>query len=200
MGSKSESFMSGARDMARVGKIPIYGSLDDDNKSLIIECIGIASKSLLTQNRQWCTLLIDSEDRDYEDTVAIRTAMIESGLKFRGVVQAKAHFCGFSLLQYCTWRVGISNSTLLYGYGYFRITNEIHSGIKEGNLYFLDHLRNSLDQTSSDISERSGVSKEVLHEYARFQRVFLAQEAVKIGFLDEVVNFIPKSERPESVE
>lgn len=192
----SDEFIKNSREMARIGKIPVFGYFGPEMRELVVECIWIASRTLLPQKKEWCTLFIDSSGGDVDVLNSIRTAMNESSLKFRGVVQARALSCGFVLLQYCNWRVATVNTNLLVHYGGSGLRNEELTAIMEDHEYVANYHKNRLDQMVKDIMERSGVSQMKLHEYSRFERRILAQEALEMGFLDEVVSTVPKSEKP----
>ena len=192
----SDEFIKGAREMARIGKIPVYGTFNSEMRDLVIECIGIASRSLLPQKKEWCTLYIDSNGGWIDVLNSIRTAMLESGLKFRGVVQSRARSAGFILLQYCDWRVATVNTNLLVHYGGSGLGNEELTAIMEDHEYVVNYHKKRLEQMIKDIMERSGVSQMKLHEFSRFERDILAQEALEMGFLDEVISNVPKSVKP----
>jgi ATP-dependent protease ClpP protease subunit len=192
----SEEFVRGAREMARIGKIPVHGVFNSEMGSLVTECIGIASRSLLSQKKEWCTLYIDSNGGYIDVLNGIRTVMQDSGLKYRGLVQSRARSAGFVLLQYCNWRVATVNTNLLVHYGGSGLWNEELTAIMEDHEYVVAYHKKRLEQMVREIAERSGVSKEKIHEYSRFERDILAQEALEMGFLDEVISLVPKSEKP----
>jgi ATP-dependent protease ClpP protease subunit len=193
----SEDFMRSAREMAKIGKIPVFGEFNDEMRVLVVECITIASKALLTQNKEWCTLIIDSGGGIVNVLNTLRTAMHESGLKYRGVVSSQAGSSAFMLLQYCNWRSAMVNSSIMFHYGRSGISNEDFVAIMENKPELvLNYHKIRLEHWLSEVSERSGRTREELHEYARLERSFIAQEAFTLGLLDEVISVLPKSEKP----
>lgn len=192
----TDEFIKGAKAMAQIGKVPVYGPFNNEMQLLVTECIFIAARSLLPQKKKWCTLIIDSNGGSIDVLNGIRSAMIESGLKFRGLVQSRARSCGFDLLQYCHWRVATSNTNLLLHYGGSGLDNGELSAIMEDHEYVIQYHKKRLERSLQDISFRTGVPREKLHEYSRFERNILAEEALELGFLDEVISSVPRSEKP----
>jgi ATP-dependent protease ClpP protease subunit len=193
----SEDFARSVREMAKFGKIPVFGEFNDEMRGLVVECISIASKTLLTQSKEWCTLIIDTSGGNVNVLNTIRTAMHESGLKFRGVVSSQAFNCGFMLLQYCNWRSAMVNTSLQFNYGKAFITNENFVAIMEKReAEVLNYHKIRFEQWILEVSERSGRNREEIHDFARLERLFLAQEALNLGLIDEVISVLPKSEKP----
>jgi ATP-dependent protease ClpP protease subunit len=123
--------------------------------------------------------------------------MFESGLKFRGLVEGNGYSCGFNLLQYCNWRVAFSNSRLLYHLGEAGVTL---SNEQQVRFYLGEESRLALkvaeiDEELTRISTRAGISVDTLLDIARKDYPILANEALKLGFLDEVIAN-PVSEKP----
>ena len=194
----TDDFVKGAKELARTGRIPVYGYFTPEMQELVTECMYIAMRSLLPQKKQWATFVIDSNGGSVDVLNSIRTVMNESGLKFRGLVQSRARSAGFILLQYCNWRVATVNTNLLVHYGGSGLGNEELTAIMEDHEYVVSYHKKRLEQMIREISQRTGVSREKLHEYSRFERDILAQEALELGFLDEVLSSVPKSERPST--
>jgi len=46
------------------------------------------------------------------------------------------------------------------------------------------------------MQNRTGLSRGTLHDLAKYQRDILAERALEMNLLDEVVTSVPKSERP----
>jgi len=196
--SYSEEFKAFAKEMATHGRVPVYGPFNDEMQGLVIELIYIASKSLTSQGKAWCTLQIDSSGGAVSNLDGIRVAMNESNLKFRGLVENRAHSCGFNLLQSCNWRVGTTGSTYMFHYGSmsFKLDNHSLSRYKKDKFTYIDSLINSQSEEIEELSKRSRASIKKLLKLADRDIPITVGEALKLGFLDEFVSFYPKSEKP----
>ena len=192
----SRDFVRSVMEMAKLGTIPVVGPFLPEMQQTVVEAIFVAKASLLPQRKEWVTFLIDSNGGYIDMLNGIRAAMVESGMKFRGVVQSKARSAGFMLLQYCNWRVALSNSELLFHYGGAGLWNDELSSIVEDHEYVIKYHKQRLDQMVSDIQARTGLSKETLHDLAKYQRDILAERALEMNLLDEVITSVPKSEKP----
>jgi ATP-dependent protease ClpP protease subunit len=192
----SRDFVRSVMEMAKLGTIPVVGPFLPEMQQTVVEAIFVAKASLLPQRKEWVTFLIDSNGGYIDMLNGIRAAMVESGMKFRGSVQSKARSAGFMLLQYCNWRVALSNSELLFHYGGAGLWNDELSSIVEDHEYVIKYHKQRLDQMVSDIQARTGLSKETLHDLAKYQRDILAERALEMNLLDEVITSVPKSEKP----
>lgn len=192
----SRDFVRSVMEMAKLGTIPVVGPFLPEMQQTVVEAIFVAKASLLPQRKEWVTFLIDSNGGYIDMLNGIRAAMVESGMKFRGSVQSKARSAGFMLLQYCNWRVALSNSELLFHYGGAGLWNDELSSIVEDHEYVIKYHKQRLDKMVSDIQTRTGLSKETLHDLAKYQRDILAERALEMNLLDEVITSVPKSEKP----
>jgi len=192
----SRDFVRSVIEMAKLGTIPVVGPFLPEMQQTVVEAIFVAKASLLPQRKEWVTFLIDSNGGYIDMLNGIRAAMVESGMKFRGSVQSKARSAGFMLLQYCNWRVALSNSELLFHYGGAGLWNDELSSIVEDHEYVIKYHKQRLDQMVCDIQARTGLSKETLHDLAKYQRDIFAERALEMNLLDEVITSVPKSEKP----
>ncbi len=122
--------------------------------------------------------------------------MKESGLKFRGVVQNRAHSAGFNLLQSCNWRVGTTGSLYLFHFGSIEIKLSNHSLSKYRKRNTLDTYLKSQSEEIEELAKRTGVSIKKLLKIASRDTPMTLREAYRNGFLDEIVSFYPNSEKP----
>jgi ATP-dependent protease ClpP protease subunit len=182
--------------MAKMGTIPVVGPFVPEMQQTIVEAIFVAKAALLPQRKEWVTFLIDSNGGYVDMLNGIRAAMLESGLKFRGSVQSKARSAGFMLLQYCNWRAALSNSELLFHYGGAGLWNDELSSIVEDHEYVIRYHKQRLEQMVKDLQNRTGLARETLHDLAKYQRDILAEKALEMNLIDEIVNSVPKSEKP----
>ncbi len=189
-------FPRSVMEMAKMGIIPVVGRFGEDMQQVVVEAIFVAKAAGLAQRKEWVTFLIDSNGGSADALNGIRAAMVESGMKFRGSVQSKARSAGFMLLQYCNWRVALSNSELLFHYGGSGLGNDDLTSIVEDHEYVIRYHKQRLEQVLSDMQNRTGLSRDVLHDLAKYQRGILAEKALGMNLLDEVVTSVPKSERP----
>jgi ATP-dependent protease ClpP protease subunit len=174
----------------------VAGYFGAEMSETVVQAIFIAKESLLKNRQDWVTFLIDSNGGSIDHLNSIRAAMLESGLKFTGSVQSKARSAGFVLLQYCNWRKALSNSELLFHYGGAGMSNDDLATVVEDTEWVIRYHKQRLDSLISDVCQRSGLSKGTVHDLGKYQRDILAQKALEMGLLDEVVNSVPKSERP----
>jgi ATP-dependent protease ClpP protease subunit len=192
----TDSFQRAAKEAAVTGKVMVHGGFNLEMQSLVLDCIYIAKQSLLFQKKKWCQLIIDSNGGSTDVLNSIKFAMLDSGLKYHGIVQAKARSCGFDLLQACNWRSALSNSEILVHYGSDRLSNNQLSGLIENHEYVINYHQIRLAQYVTDLAMRSGLSREKIHELNRFERNILAEEALSLGLIDEVIWKVPISEVP----
>lgn len=193
---ENREFRNSVIEMAKNGTIPIVGQFNDEMVEVVNFAILTAKDNLLKNRKEWVTLLIDSGGGYVSSLNSIRSTMIESGLKFKGVVQSSAYSCAFMLLQYCNYRSALSNSNILFHYGWTGMGNTDLTLVVEDIEWVIKHHKTRLDQWVSDVCQRSGLSRETVHDLAKYEKVILAQKALEMGLLDEVTNFIPKSEKP----
>lgn len=193
----TEEFNAKAKELAKLGRILVYGKFDEKMESAVSEYIAIAAASLHSQNKQWATLHIDSTGGSRGVWCAIRVAMLESGLKFRGLVEYNALSAGFILLQYCSWRVAYTNSKLLFHFGdnSVHLNNEQQARLMLGEETRISMIFQENMEQLNRVSERSGISVNDLILLARKDTHILADEALKLGFLDEIITN-PVSEKP----
>ena len=192
----SRDFCRSVLEMAKMGTIPVIGPFVPEMQQSVVEAIFVAKSALLPQRKEWVTFLIDSNGGYVDMLNGIRAAMLESGLKFRGSVQSKARSAGFMLLQYCNWRVALSNSELLFHYGGAGLWNDELSSIVEDHEYVIRYHKQRLEQMVTDLQNRTGLAREILHDLAKYQRDILAEKALEMNLIDEIVNSVPKSEKP----
>lgn len=193
---ESRDFTRSVMEMAKLGTIPVVGPFVPEMQQAVVEAIFVAKAALLPQRKEWVTFLIDSNGGYIDILNGIRAAMLESRMKFHGSVQSKARSSGFMLLQYCNWRTALSNSELLFHYGGAGLWNDELSSIVEDEEYVIRYHKQRLERMLRDVSERSGLSRETLHDLGKYQRNILAEKALEMGLLDEVVKSVPKSEKP----
>jgi ATP-dependent protease ClpP protease subunit len=192
----SRDFKISVFEMAKTGVIPVVGYFGPEMAETVVQAIFIAKEAMLKTRQEWATFLIDSNGGSVDHLNSIRSAMIESGLKFKGSVQSKARSAGFILLQYCHWRKALSNSELLFHFGGAGMSNDDLATVVEDTEWVIRYHKMRLDQVISDICQRSGLSKETVFDLGKYQKDILAEKAMEMGLLDEVINLIPKSERP----
>ena len=193
---ENREFRNSVVEMAKSGVIPIVGRFDDEMVEVVTHAMVVAKDSLLKSRREWVTLLIDSPGGYVSALNSLRAAMLETGLKFKGSVQSQAYSCAFMLLQYCNYRAALSNSNILFHYGWAGMHNTDLTLVVEDVEWSIRHHKMRLDQWVSDVSARSGLSKETIHDLAKYEKFILAQRALEMGLLDEVVNIVPKTEKP----
>lgn len=191
-----KDFRTSVFETAKSGVISIVGRFDEDMAEVVMQAILIAKNNLLSQRKEWVTFLIDSNGGSIATLDTIHAAMYQSGLKFKGVVQSKARSCGFLLLQYCNWRVALSTSSILFHFGYRPLYNSELTAIVEDTEWVLNHYKMQLNLWIDQVSERTGLSREAIIDLGKYERDILAQKALEMGLLDEVINSVPKSVKP----
>ena len=178
-----------ALEHAKAGYIPVYGDFCIELEEVVVECIWFAQKC----GHKKVTLLINSNGGTNDCFTAMWAAMIQSGIEFTGLVMARARSNGFRLLQVCKLRKALSNADVMFHWGQYRLDNGEIAAIMAGQSWIAERVRNSRTTMLQEISARTGVSVPDLIQYALYERNFSAEEALRIGFIDEVVQNPPVS-------
>lgn len=177
------TFRDMALDLTKKGFIPVYGEFCPELDEVITECIFIAQKHGMKE----VTLLINSNGGQSDCFTSIRAAMFQSGISFTGLVMARARSNGFRILQVCKTRKALANSEIMFHWGQYRLENSEIAAIMEGHTWVLEHVRRTRSTILSEVSARTGISIVDLQQYALFERNFTAEEALGVGFIDDVV-------------
>jgi len=198
-GTYSKEYKSLARELARMGRILIYGSFNYEMKMLVSECLFIASRALPAKGKQWCTLHIDSGGGSVGVLTSIKSAMNESKLRFRGLVEYQAGSAGLLILQHCEWRQANTHSRFVFHYGKVGedFPNEELGRMVDGKGFIADHITQGRIRMLNEVSARTGTSFERLNRLASEDRPLTAEEALDFGFIDEVISTIPSSVKPQ---
>lgn len=196
----SADFIEVCKEFAKDGRLVVYGRFNDDMRGVFEECLYIAEKALSKVKKNWCQVDIDSTGGDIQALCAMKDLMNRTSLKFQGRVRSRAYSCGMLLLQNCHWRTAASDATLLFHYGQASISNGEFGRLRQGDISFLDFHSTRLNQIILEVSERTGISALKLDELALADRNLSPVQALELGFLDEVLSFVKKSEKPNPGE
>lgn len=184
-----KDFRRMALDMVEKGRIPVYGEFCLELQEIIIECIHFAEK----RGQKKITLVINSGGGWFDTFSAIKGAMSDSSIEFTGMVVSKAKSSAFHLLQHCHRRIALKDANLMFHWGTQRLNNGDISSLMDGDTWVLDHLVRLRKQSAEDVSKRSGVvSVADLYKFALYEREFSGEEAKDFGFVDEVIDGLPK--------
>ena len=180
-------FRDMALEHAKTGVIPVYGEFCIELEEVVVECIWLAQKS----GHKKVTLLINSNGGINDCFTSIWAAMIQSGIEFTGLVTARARSNGFRLLQVCKFRKALSNADVMFHWGQYRLDNGEIAAIIAGQDWILERVRNGRMTMLQEVNARTGIPVSDLTQYALYERNFSAEDALKIGFIDEIVKDSP---------
>lgn len=168
------------------GIIPVYGEFNEDLTEIIVDCIQKAHQKGLKEIR----LHIDSDGGWVESWSAIVAKMNETNIEFTGVVFGKALSSGLMLLLHCHKRCAYSAAKILFHWGGSSIRNSEFAALMAGKDP-MEYHRIRLSRMAQIVSDRTGISIEKLHELALYESSLTADQALELGFIDEILPDVP---------
>lgn len=171
--------------------IPIFGEMNEQLEEIVVECIFKAK----VEGRKEITLLINSAGGMNKVFAGIKAAMIESGLKFIGLVMGHSGSNGFNLLQQCDKRIAIRDSTLMFHWGSQRLSNSEIAAIIKGDTWPIENLVEDELNSARQVSDRTGIHIDVLKEFALYERRFKPKDAKSLNIIDEIILDLPDKVR-----
>lgn len=180
-------FRKFALSLTEDGYIPIFGEFVDQLAEIANECIWKLKKS----GKKQVTLLIDSTGGMNTTFASIKATMLETGLEFRGLVMGKAYSNGFNILQQCDHRAAVKDAYLMFHWGTQRLSNSELAALISGEMWPIEAAIEAELMTAQTVSERTGTSVDQLTVYALYERYFIATQALKENFIDEVISDLP---------
>ena len=181
-------FRKMALDLSEDGYIPIFGEFNEQLEEVVIQCILLARK----KDKDNITLLINSNGGFNVIYAAIKSAMIESGIEFTGLVSGKAYSNGFNILQQCNRKLAVHESLIMFHWGRQYLNNNELAAIVSGETWPIDNAKREVMYIAEQASDRSGVPIEKLIEFALYERYFSAEEALRLNFIDEIIKDLPQ--------
>jgi ATP-dependent protease ClpP protease subunit len=192
-----EEYVAIAHEYATKGKIMCQGQFNRDMEELVPNLIYVAGVAAKERGQEWLTIQINSYGGEVAVLDAIRAAMYETRLKFVGFVMTRAMSAAFDLLQHCDWRVGLSGMLLMAHYGNTGMSNAMLAVLHESPKMALELERARIEESLQFYARRSGLPAKRIHELCRSDIRFTANQALAMGFLDEVIEPAPtRSTRP----
>ncbi len=160
-------------------QILLQGEVDDDIQMKITRLI----LYLNTTGDAPITLFIDSTGGDTKKSLCICDALSQSAASVRGVVVADAFSAGFRILQSCHKRLAYPRANFLF-----------HAPAINGKRIdaddwadYLKEVQELHEEQLKTYADRSKQSNEQLKEWSKKEKCFTAEEALKFGFLDEII-------------
>ncbi len=175
--------------LSEIGYIPVFEDLTANLEEIVRECI----LKLRARDIKEAIFLIDSAGGSNCSFASIKGAMLTSGLTFTGIVLGRACSNAFQLLQQCNKRIAVVDSVLIFHWGSQVLDNQQLAALISGDTWPIEHALNIELVTAQSISERTGVSVEQLKDFAWQEREFSAQEALKMNFIDEILQEVPQN-------
>lgn len=157
--------------------------LQDDVDNDLQEKITRLILYLNTLDKTPITLFIDSYGGKTEISLRICDALQQSLAEVRGVVTAVAASAGFRILQSCHRRLAYPNSHLLF---HAPAINDLRVDSDD----FAEAIKKNQELHEEQLkvyAKRSKQSLEQLREWSKKEKRFTAVEALKVGFLDEII-------------
>lgn len=173
-----------ALEQAKVNShIPIFGKLTSEICDITQECIHV-----LTLNGCKCaTFLIDSGGGSNDVYTQIKSIMSLSGMDFTGLVTSFAASNAFHLLQACDIRLAMQGTTLLLHWGETRLGNNALNAIMGKNNWPIERIIREQEARMGELHKRTGIEIDQLYAFAADERLFTAEEACNLNFLDRVI-------------
>lgn len=186
-----KEFRSLAMQLAEIGYIPVFGEMNENLDEIVVECI----LKCIQKKVKKVTFLINSGGGFNNTYSAIVAAMYEARLAdtcFDGLVMGKACSNAFMLLQHCDKRSATRDSMLMFHWGSQKLGNSELSALIAGETWPIEHAKRVEMVTAEIVSDRSGISVEQLISFALYERWFVAEEALAMKFIDEIVQDLPQ--------
>lgn len=182
-----KSYREQALRMAEDGYILVFGEFCPELEEIVIDSLFLAK----SKGKKQVTLLINSFGGKNSAYNSIKGAMTVSGLKFVGIVLGYAKSNAFHLLQLCHKRIALKITTLMFHWGSYQFNNSEISATRRGETWPLDLMIQCELLEAECVSKRTGMPLEKLIEYAEQERNFTGADAVKVGFVDELIDDLP---------
>lgn len=170
--------------------IVISGSIKPENADIINECLLVA----YVKGYEELTILIDSPGGQALLGDAIYNGIsicVAAGMKVRGLVISRCYSAASFLLQACSTREMMSNSTMVIHWGSHCIHNfdqaELMDYTEDGLELILRQVRGQNEASLSAFAERSGLSRGVLLQLLRSEEKLSPQRAKDLGLIDTIL-------------
>lgn len=171
----------------KLGYIPILTEMEENLKNITVNLISKAMSKKVNK----LTFLIDSEGGSDSCFNAIKSMMTIAEINFSGLVVGQACSNAFRLLQHCDTRLGIRNATLIFHWGQTQILNGEIAALMDGDTWPIEHILAWRTATLNEVHERTGVNIADLKKFALSERTFMADEALKLNMIDEIIDDLP---------
>ena len=176
-----------ALKLAEEGTILVYGEFCPEMEEIVLDALQVAR----SKGKKEATVLINSNGGKNRAYTTIKSAMALSGMKFTAIVIGAAYSNGFMLLQTCHRRLAVPGSFVMFHWGSSTLLNSELAAIFAGETWPIETMKRSEMQAAEFVANRTGVSIERLIEFALYERNFMVEEAVRVGFLDAVLPELP---------
>ncbi len=186
----------------RRGKILVNGSFDKNMSDWAAKQVKNSCEAAVELGLGYVMFVIDSQGGS-TTTLQRFVSYMEMfrpnpDFKFVGFVSVDAHSAAFELLQYCDWRVAHAGASLWGHYGKASISNADQVKLYENSKDSLAYEKARIKETLRAYSKRSGLSEKQVHQFLKNDLPVTAQQALELGFIDEIVDNIPvKSIKPD---
>ena len=158
--------------------IILFGDINADKQ----EGITLAITSLNGHSTGPIKFLLDSSGGTASHTLIIHDTLVHSLAPVNGLIMGKAHSGAFILSQAFKRRVAYPHATfIIHGPS----LDGLRSDDKDlaGKIQFRKDIHTEM---LNIIARRTGQPMKKLREWSREERVFIAREALKLNFIDEI--------------
>lgn len=159
---------------------PLFDEMDINEADRLIEALTYLDQL----DHKPITILINSGGGRTEVLRKIYDVICYIKSPVDGLAMGGALSAAFRVLQFCRKRLAWANATLLF----HPATINVYSGKSTGKI--LQEIRNSRKDHLWHLrllAKRSGCSVDDLKKWSKEERRFTAKEALKYGFIDEIV-------------
>lgn len=169
----------------RYGIVQITGEILPQDLNLVRGCLNLAIQRDLAA----ITLEIDSHGGDYDVALSIG-GLLQSrqGLRITGHVTGMAESAASVILMHCHHRVAVPSAQFCIHWGMHCLENgQLHSIMTGQGETVLEHIRRFYEQMMGIYLARSTMTREQTLELMSHEVRFPAQEALKLGLIDEIL-------------